>query len=273
MIRGIHIRRIFFAFIGLIACLWVAWLAIPQSLISKYAQDLLTGSRIHVDLSGVKKGFFYTLHIERITITRASSNSISDVLHSQTVICTVQDTTVSPDGLSLLKLSPLFYISGKINGGAIHGTYGGVSQGMYGHFSGKDIQPDGLPILEYMGIHGSGNLAFNLHWQNDKGEMTFSIDDADLRGEFGGIRFVPLNLFNRIKGALALSDTTTLNPISLEGKGIYVRVKGTIRKQSLDGTMEVMMDSSLDQYALFQAILRPYEISPGNYLIPIHQVF
>jgi hypothetical protein len=54
----------------------------------------------------------------------------------------------------------------------------------------------------------------------------------------------------------------------MEGKGIYVRMRGTIKESNFDGNIEIMMDSSFDLYAMLQALLERYKISTGYYVIP-----
>ena len=274
MLSGFRIRKIVFAFGGVLVCLWVMWLAIPESWIAAYVQELLKDSKISIEFSGIKKGFFYTLRIGHVLVSRTTpGNATNAIPHPQTLICTIRDASIIPDVVSFLVLAPRFNISGQINGGDIRGAYTGSFQETAIQINGNNIQMNGLPVFENMGIYGHGVLSFHFQWKNDKGEMTFDIDHADLRGQAAGLNVMPLNVFNHMKGVLDFSDVTRLNPVSFEGKGIYLRLKGAIREQSLDGTMELMTDASFNQYPLLQATLKQYQVSPGYYLIPYHQIF
>jgi type II secretion system protein N len=268
--KGVPIRAIIFALIGLLACVWAAWLVIPESMIAAYSQEFLKAHKIPIELSGLKKGLFYTVHIGLVSVSRTSPDGGTTRSQQHPLLCTAEDVTIRPDVSSFLKFSPLFRIRGHVNGGSVTGTYTGLIKPATVHFNGKNIQINGLPILGLMGISGNGSLAFNVQWEKGIGEMRFSIDHADLKGEPWGIRVVPLQLFKRVKGAIAFTDVARLDPISFEGKGVYLRVKGIIRKQSFDGTAEIMMDATFDQLPLFQAALKQYQVSPGYFVIPSH---
>jgi type II secretion system protein N len=272
-LKGFRIRKIIVGFVALLVCFWAVWLAIPESVIAGYTKELLKNNNIPVEFAGIKKGFFYTIRIERVLVNKNLPNTLHSIPNRQTLILTVQNVDITPDPLSFLTLNPRLNFSGEINGGAIQGTFTGMFQRAAIRINGGNIQVNGLPILETIGIYGDGTIAFNFKWENDKGEITFAIDHADLKRVPVGINPAPLQVFKRVKGVLALTDTVTLNSLTMEGRGVYIRVKGIIREHVFDGTMEVMMDSSFDQFHLFQATLKQYHVSPGYYVIPYHQVF
>jgi type II secretion system protein N len=269
MLRGFRIQKIVFTFTGLIACLWVVWLAIPESLIIGYTKELFKDNDIPVEFSGMKKGVLYTIHVDRVLLNKNPSSDLQTNPSLQSLIPIARNLDMTPDLLSFLRLSPRLNFNGQVNGGTIQGAFEGMFERLEIHIRGENIQVNQLPILEATGIYGNGTLAFHFQWKNDKGEMTFAIDHADLRGTPIGIQVVPLQVFKRVKGILSLSDVVTLNSVSLEGKGIYVRLKGIIREHVYDGAMEVMMDASFDQFSLLQATLKPYQASPGYYVIPL----
>jgi len=272
-LKGFRIPKAIVGFIALLICFWAVWLAVPESVITGYTKELLKDSNVSVEFAGIKKGFFYTIRIERVLVNINSPNTLHSIPNRQTLILTVQDVDITPDPLSFLTLNPRFNFSGEINGGAIHGTFTGMLQRAAIRINGGHIQVNGLPILETTGIYGDGTMAFNFKWENGKGEITFAIDHADLKGAPVGINAAPLPVFKRVQGVLAFTDTVTLNSLTMEGRGVYVRVKGIIREHVFDGTMEVMMDSSFDQFHLLQATLKQYHVSPGYYVIPYHRVF
>jgi hypothetical protein len=65
-----------------------------------------------------------------------------------------------------------------------------------------------------------------------------------------------------------VGDTITVKSLTLEGTGIYARMKGIIKEGDFDGNIEIMLDSSFDQYHLIQPLLERYKVSTGFYVIP-----
>ena len=175
---------------------------------------------------------------------------------------------IVPDLVSLFKLAPQINISGQVNLGTIRGLIT-VKQGNPDlYITGENIQINGLPIIERTGIYGDGSLKFNFQRRDQQGEITFSIDNAKLKGTLTGIGVLPLDVFKNVKGLLAIGDTVNVDSLTLEGKGIYLRIKGKIKDSNFDGNIEIMMDSSFDLYAILQAFLERYKISTGYYVIP-----
>ncbi len=139
---------------------------------------------------------------------------------------------------------------------------------------GENIQINGLPIIEKIGVYGDGNLMFNFQRKHRKGEITFSIDNAMLKGALTGISALPLHLFRNVKGLLTIGDASiAVNSLTMEGKGIYVRIKGIIKESNFDGNIEIMMDSSFDLYPTLKSLLARYKVSEGFYVIPyVHKI-
>jgi hypothetical protein len=266
-------RKIFFALIGLLGFLWAGWMAVPDSMIAALIQGLFKSSDISVELFEMSKGAFCTISSTRALIYKNEPGRSAAIQPSRKPILTIQHLVITPDILSFLKFSPRFDVTGQISGGTLHGTFTGISREATADITGKSISIEGLTILEPLGIDGQGLLEFNFQWKKGKGNLTFVVDHADLRGNLAGTRIIPLQGFNRMQGAVVLTDTLTLNSVSLERKGIYIRLKGMIHGNSFNGTMEVIMDASFDQLTLFQTVLKPYYASPGYYVIPCQQVF
>jgi hypothetical protein len=126
--------------------------------------------------------------------------------------------------------------------------------------------------MEKIGVYGDGNLIFNFQRKNRKGEITFSIDNAMLKGALTGISALPLQLFRNVKGLLTIGDVSiAVNSLTMEGKGIYARIKGIIRESNFDGNIEIMMDSSFDLYPILKSLLARHKVSEGFYVIPYNK--
>ena len=57
--------------------------------------------------------------------------------------------------------------------------------------------------------------------------------------------------------------------LSLEGEGIYARVKGDVMGDRLDLKIELMPDSSSKGKANIFSKIENFQVSPGHYVIPI----
>ena len=203
--------------------------------------------------------------------TQITSSSASQEIKP---IISIQDINVTPDLHSLLELTPRLNFSGSINHGAINGAITEEQREMAMYIDGDNIQINGLPIIAKLGVYGDGSLTFNFQRKHRKGEITFSIDDAMLKGTLPGIGALPLHLFKNVKGLLTFGDASiAVNSLTLEGKGIYVRIKGVIEKSNFDGNIEIMVDSAFDLYHTLKSLLARYKVSEGYYLIPyVHKL-
>ena len=108
---------------------------------------------------------------------------------------------------------------------------------------------------------------------DDTGEARFSIREARFEGAFPGVDFLPLDLFQSIRGSLTIEKTITVKSLTLEGRGVYARVNGNIKGNSLDMKIELMMDSSFGQEPVLAKDLGQYRVSPGYYVIPFSHNF
>jgi len=275
MPREYQIKRIAGTLIIFFLFIWVVWLVIPDSLISDYIKESLEGRDIEIKLMGFKKGIFYTLRAEQglILYSGADINSSSANQEIKPIIV-IQEINITPDLHSLLELTPQLNFTGQINNGTINGTITEEQMGMALHIVGDNIQISGLPIIEKMGVYGDGTLKFNFQKKHRNGEITFSIDNAMLKGALTGIGALPLHVFRNVKGLLTIGDKSiAVNSLTMEGKGVYARIKGTIKERNFDGNVEVMMDSSFDLYPLLKSLLARYKVSEGFYVIPyVHKI-
>ena len=244
-------------------------------MIIRYITESLEGRDIKIELTGFKKGIFYTLSAEQALILHSAAEITSSSSSQENKpIVKIQDINVTPDLHFLLELTPRLNFSGQINHGTINGTITEEQREMALRIDGENIQINGLPIIGKLGVYGDGNLMFNFQRKHQKGEITFSIDHAMLKGTLTGIGALPLNLFKNVKGFLTIGDASiTVNSLTMEGKGIYVRIKGIIEKSNFDGNIEIMVDSAFDLYPTLKSLLAQYKVSEGYYLIPyVHKI-
>lgn len=277
---GLPIKKIAVAMVILLLFLWGLWFfAVPESLLVAYLQSSLAGRGIALELTGLKKGLFCSLHIEHTSLRKRTTCANQPLASLPGEGCgegplfvVAQNLDITPDMTSFLKMSPRFNIIGQIGRGRIHGAVGAEHGVLTVMVHGEHIDIGSLPILEQWGVDGEGDLAFDFLWKESRGKIVFSIEEANLRGFLAGNSAVPLNIFKAVKGLLTLENTIKVNSLALEGPGVYVSVKGEIRGGKLDGRAEVMMDASFSRYPQLQPLLERYRVSPGNYVISFPRV-
>jgi hypothetical protein len=266
------------------------------------------GSRdIKIELTGLQKGLFFTIHIERIIISTQSQKNIalasplssSPIMEGDrqsiappsagrsdqftppplvggdkgegVLLVTIHNIDIVPDPLSLLKLAPQININGQVNFGTVRGILFMKQANPDLFLDGENIQINGLPIIERTGIYGDGSLKFTYQRNEERGEVTFSIDNAKLKGALTGLGVLPLGVFKSVRGLLTIGDTVNVDSLAFEGKGIYTRIKGKIKESRFDGNIEMMIDSSFELHTVVESLLERYKISAGYYVIPYTQ--
>jgi hypothetical protein len=81
---------------------------------------------------------------------------------------------------------------------------------------------------------------------------------------------VPLEVFHEIKGAATIKDETVeVQSLALSGRGVYGRVRGSIKGMNVDMSLELMTDLSSGLGSLAHTVLGQYHVSPGYYVIPL----
>jgi hypothetical protein len=187
------------------------------------------------------------------------------------LLLAIHNVDIVPDLLSLLKLAPQIHINGQVNFGTIRGIVFMKQPNPDLDIVGENIQINGLPIIERTGIYGDGSLKFTFQRTEERGEITFSIDNAKLKGALTGLGVLPLGVFKSVRGLLTIGDTVNVDSLAFEGKGIYTRIKGKIIESRFEGNIEMMIDSSFELHAVLESFLERYKISAGYYVIPYTQ--
>lgn len=220
---------------------------------------------------GLKKGLLFDLDVDRMTLVKRDRRAAGEKASegSLTPLLVTEEIRIWLDLLSILTLHPELTFRGKLYGGTIRGT-AGLTENSSWHVKGSNISIGGFPLLGAFGVKGDGMLSGEVISRKGKGEIRFVADNLRLgNASLEGV-ILPLNLFHTMRGSLKLDgDAVTIQSLTLNGDGVRGRMRGTIRGGFLDASMEVMTDSSSGQGSLFQAMLAPYQTSPGYYIIPV----
>ncbi len=253
-------KRLLAAAVFAAVMLFAAWFVVfPEKTLLALIRNSLGGSGLTVDLSGFRKGYFYDFRTENVAFGKSGRT-----------LLTAQDISCRLDFSSLLLLKPALRCGGKMAGGRITGSIGLPGGKGPVRVSIDNARIEELPFLSLAGIGGSGSISGRLIMTKGSGDILFAVREAHLLpASFGGIR-VPLDAFSDGTGALALDGgKLRVTSFSLEGNGIYARVKGTMEGNVLNLKMELMPEKSFALENPVFALLAAYRDSPGHYSIPI----
>ena len=111
-----------------------------------------------------------------------------------------------------------------------------------------------------------------------QGDLQLEVKGAELAGVKIGEMPLPDAAYRSVRGALSIDrGRAVLKSLTLEGDGIYVRVKGDcglttpLGNSGLNLTMEMMPKPEfLDRQKFVFLLLTKYQSSPGAFSIPIH---
>ena len=119
------------------------------------------------------------------------------------------------------------------------------------------------PFFAAIGIKGRGKVYGDYKNENGIGKLKLSVSGAQFENDsFWGFPF-PLTAFSGVRGAMDISGSRVrIIALSLEGKGIYARLKGDIKGNKADLMAEVMRDPAfVDTTGIFTAARKLQDFS------------
>ncbi|HUO76430.1 MAG TPA: type II secretion system protein GspN [Thermodesulfovibrionales bacterium] len=242
--------------------LW--FVALPESLIISLIDGSLGKENLDFQTEGFGKGLFYNFNAEKIVLREKGVKGDSYV-----PLLVFRNVHGWLDFMSLFRIHPELDFEGEMNGGEVAGKVGLTGKENLA-IRGNTIRIKGIPFLDFLGIQGDGLLSGDFHMSNDTGEVKFSVADASLKSTSWGGGVVPLEVFHEIKGAATIkNETVEVRSLALSGKGVYGRVRGSIKGMDADMSFELMTDSSFTLGSLTHAVLGQYKVSPGYYVVPL----
>jgi type II secretion system protein N len=255
------VKRLLIAILAVavfIAGLWIV--VIPGETLINLLNDSLRSRDVKAEFRDFRKGLFYNFSASQIILSNKSNQPLLEV----------DGVSGSLSLLSLVKFSPSAGFSGTIGGGDMKGVVRLLKGKTNTNISITKANMREIPFFPLLGIDGRGVITGEIVMNNDKGDVRFTVEDADFsRATFGGST-LPLNVFERARGAMSINGPV-INIVSftMEGDGIYARVKGNVNRNSLDLTMELMPEKGFTEENPVFAMLENYRVSPGYYVIPV----
>jgi type II secretion system protein N len=253
-------KRLFFAGIIAAIILYGLWIiVVPEDFMQTLIENSLRDNNLHIETTGFHKGLFYNFTSQNITLKK-----------SQATLISIDNVAGRINPLTILLMRLTLSFNGDISGGKMSGKVNLLKGKHQVAVYCNNAHVDAIPFLSGAGFSGKGILSGEFLFKDKFGELKFSITDARFyEKSFSGIT-VPLNVFHSVRGAMTINgDIIKIVSFSLEGRGIYARIKGNIRGGNMDLTMEIMPDSSFTGNSYIFSMIDNYKVSPGYYVIPI----
>lgn len=252
-------KKILIGFIALVFIFWAPWIVFSAASLQFIIEDSFDSERIHVETTGLEKGLFYTVSAEKVIIRSPGRELlVFDSVRSR----------IDPLSLVIRKLR--LTADGNIGGGTFSGNLRlgkGAGQML---FDVKQADINRIPLLQKMGVQGTGTISGKVSLMNDSVTIIFATDKVSFEPSMVAGAKLPLNFFYRATGSLtAKGNILTIESVSLEGKDIFARLKGRIQNSLMDMTMELMPGRTVIENPLFLAEFERYKVSPGYYAIPV----
>lgn len=232
------------------ALIWGIWLiALPGRALLGALETFSGGSEIGLEPRGFKKGLFYNFRLEELEIKRAGQR-----------LLIVNDISGRVDIGKAVFLKMVIPFRGTVEGGLLEGKA----------VIGKKRRELSLSIrgAEISGLlpRSRGRLDAEAFINGGAGELKFSVTDAEIKPESLFEIDLPVR-FHTARGAMTIKGRDIeIKSLSLEGKGLYARIKGNISGNSADLTLELMPEEPPEP---FFALAERYKVAPGFYRIPI----
>lgn len=217
------------------------------------------GNRLGMEITGLKKGLFYNLNAERVALR----DNDRDIIFINDV-----SARINPVYLFLLRHKSSF--KGRVHKGFISGDLNISRNKMVMYMKVNRVDIRDIPYLKAIGIKGDGALDADIMLEDNHGGIKFNLNNAKLETlTLSGIA-LPLEAFDSVKGMINVdSSLVNIESLSLEGDGVYGRIKGKIKDGLADLSFEIMPDASAISKFPILAFIEKYKVSPGYYVIPV----
>jgi len=244
-------------FVLLIAGLWI--IAVPEKTIVALIETRLAGPAMQIECTGFKKGLFPGFSAERVSLKKDDH-----------LLIAVDNFNGRVSLLSLLKLELPFSFTAGIGDGILSGRLELLSRGQDVSVSFSSVSIRSIPFFEVLGLKGDGLITGGMALNRGKGDITFDLKELALSsGTFGNLT-IPLTDFRTGQGALGMEEgSVKVKSFTMEGPGIYGRVKGEAKGGRLDLNLEIMPEKSYSETNPLFRFLEQYRVSPGYYRVPL----
>lgn len=234
-------------------------IAIPEGTILTMLGNSLSNSSIQVECDGFRKNLFFGFSADRISLKKDERPLIA-----------IDSFSGQIDPFSVIRLKLPLNFSGSIGSGRLQGTAELLSRSGAVSMNIIDADIGAIPFFELLGMKGSGRLSGTMSLKKNQGDVRFDVKEMQVAsGTFGSIS-VPLNYFQSAQGALEITGgRAKVNSFTMEGPGVFARIRGDIADSRLALTLEIMPEKAFTDKNPALMLLEKYKVSPGRYSVPL----
>lgn len=242
------------AFIIFVILIW--YFSVPPHLIEDELERTISkslGTDIRAEISGFKKGPFFTMYFDDLDIYRIEDHVLN-----------ISNLSVRVNPLYLFKKHLAFTLNGNIGEGHIEGRFE-LPEG--GTIKAGNVDLGSINYLKNLGVNSTGSITASAILSNNSFETRFRIDDLNI--ESHALDFIPLiSSFRNVRGLITVKgNDVTISSLAFEGDKGYARARGNIVNGSIDMVFEFMPETGmLEDFE--KMLIKQYESSPGYYVIP-----
>ncbi|MEW6417170.1 MAG: type II secretion system protein GspN [Nitrospirota bacterium] len=257
--EGFSSKKILIALAAIPVLFYGIWIVFPNASIQSIIEDSINSDKLGLEVKGLKKGLFYNLAVDRLTLKSSGEELVSlNNIYGH----------ISPLSFIMLWLNISF--DGGIGGGNFSGRANLTKNKMQIELDINKANINGIPLFKLIGIQGTGTVSGRFNMLDDTGHVEFVTEDSRLEPAILSGVNVPLNFFNSIRGTVDIKgNMINVVSIALEGKDIHARLKGAVKDAVMNLNLELMPGISFIENPLFRGELERYKISPGYYVIPL----
>jgi len=232
--------------------------AIPDEYVVEKIEELNL-QPLDVEIDDFSKGLFFGFSAKGLVVKNGSDELIS-----------LTDIKGQINPFKLFTGKAAIDINGKAYGGEIETgirlSKGSASADVV--LSGVEVGD--IPSLRELGLSGKGTLSGNLSYKDNAGKLQCLVDNASFSGFSAEGIFIPMKYFHTIRCAVDIVSQANfeVKSVSLEGKGIFARIKGSIKNRYADLGVEIMPEADFEDSSILMLLDR-YKVSEGYYYIPL----
>lgn len=237
--------------------IWGAWvIVLPEDLLLEMLQSPQGDITLNAD--GLRKGLVFNLKADAVTIIKEGE----DILR-------IEDAKLRLNPLELFILRASLRFEGNVSGGEITGTAVIKKKGLEASLRIEGAEVSDIAFIKRLGLLDRGVISGQLIFKDSTGEAKVSLNNALFKDRtFSGVP-LPLHIFSGAKAAFSIKEgLLSITSFSLEGDGIYARLKGEIRGSAMDLKAELMPQAGFKE-KIYLIPLERYQTSPGYYVIPV----
>jgi len=257
ILQVIRLRNILLVLAGLPVLLVLLWtIAVPVDLIRERLESAVAGqagSNAALSINGLRKGIFFTLSAESLDLKIDSRPALR-----------IDDFSGSFTPRYLTSGKPGFDIKGKIGTGDVSGI---LKLPLEGSIKTARAELREIPYMTRFDTEITGHVDSDIRINGNVIKITFDVPDLDIDDSASIIPL--LNTFRKLQGALSVQgNTIQIESISLEGEKGFARLRGSIKGNDMDMSLELMPAAGALN-TLESMVIGKYIVSPGYYVVPI----